>query len=129
MNIEQVSLFTFYKFREILSYLVIKVSFTKNLDKKLGFWATYHDFGYTFLRKCYNFKCIQCSCCSFPIFMSEPVFRFKSLINSLEILHISWLEVRTPYLLLWSISKVGYWIRGLIRDMNRESGTDALAGG
>ena len=33
---------------------------------------------------------------------------------------------RTPYHLLWSISRVGHchWIRELISDLNRESGTD-----
>ena len=61
-------------------------------------------------------------------FRSVPDSLFKhqmiSLIQypTLEILHRNWLGVRTFYFLLWSISRVGHWIR----DLNQESGTDLL---
>ena len=44
-------------------------------------------------------------------------------------LHRSWLGIWTPYQyhLLWSIFRVEYWFRELIRDLNRESGTGLLA--
>ena len=66
---------------------------------------------------------------------SVPYFQFNLLINSptsipfprkLEILHRSWLGVRTPNQFLWSISRVGYWIRDLIRGLKWTPGTDHL---
>ena len=60
-------------------------------------------------------------------------FHFNSLIKSLiqypalENVHRNWLWVRTPNKLLWSISRVGYWIGDLIRDLKWEPGTDLLA--
>ena len=59
---------------------------------------------------------------SMILIRSVPDSLFESLIKSLiqyptlEILHWSWLGVRTPNQFLWSISRVGYWIRDLIRD-------------
>ena len=58
--------------------------------------------------------------------MHRGQYRIPNQIPTLEILDWSWLGVQTSNQFLWSISRVGYWIRDLIRDLKRESGTDLL---
>ena len=61
-----------------------------------------------------------------------PDSLFKPLIKSLiqyptlEILHRNWSGVLSPIQILWRISRVGYWIRDLIRDLKWKPGTDLI---